>query len=275
MKKRLEQLEQMIKSDIGELNVKTMITEYERGVLHMANRSLELVQKVSQSEEYNEFDLKEAWDVIDEEHVDIDLISGMNAKEMFEMAFDVVPAARYAIETLKENEDDRTFGEFIEDSLDHLKPVVPEEIARAYDSIKDLTLYHKFKKFEYNDDARVRDWYDNKDGRNRNKQANAQEVIARMDLFGYRVEKKIYIVRQEKNGKYFMCFDEELNPGFGLRRRAFKFDSEAKAMACAQLIDGIYEEFDPNLNETRIEEGTLEGKEITVKNLKKEVEIWE
>lgn len=49
-------------------------------------------------------------------------------------------------------------------------------------------------------DEQIRNWYENCEGRHKSKHANAQELIAKMDLFGYTVEKeKLYYVDFIKN----------------------------------------------------------------------------
>ncbi|MBO0473266.1 DUF1642 domain-containing protein [Enterococcus ureasiticus] len=68
--------------------------------------------------------------------------------------------------------------------------VVKKYIADWYEKHKYYTLEAKFSKAQVDKDERVRKWYDNCQGRHANERANAQEVIAKMDLIGYTVEKE-------------------------------------------------------------------------------------
>lgn len=97
-------------------------------------------------------------------------------------------------------------GKTIDALIDHVKVnglptqqdkvVVRQYIADWYEKHKYETLEGKFRRAQVDKDERVRKWYDNCQGRHANKRANAQEVIAKMDLIGYTVDKEqLYEVR--------------------------------------------------------------------------------
>ncbi|MGX7202365.1 hypothetical protein BCR22_07250 [Enterococcus plantarum] len=97
-------------------------------------------------------------------------------------------------------------GKTIDALIDHVKVnglptqqdkvVVRQYIADWYEKHKYDTLEAKFSRAQVDKDERVRKWYDNCQGRHANERANAQEVIAKMDLIGYTVEKEqLYYVQ--------------------------------------------------------------------------------
>lgn len=71
------------------------------------------------------------------------------------------------------------------------KPVeVPGFVASWYEENKDYPLSSKFMKAQHAESEKIQNWYNNCKGRHANKRANAQEIIAKMDLYGYTVVKE-------------------------------------------------------------------------------------
>lgn len=68
------------------------------------------------------------------------------------------------------------------------KVVVPKFVAEFYESIRDNILSEKFKAFEITTHEDVSKWYMDFKGRHNNNRTNAQETIAKMDLYGYTIE---------------------------------------------------------------------------------------
>lgn len=119
------------------------------------------------------------------------------------------------------------------------KVVVPKFVAEFYDSIRDNILSEKFKAFEITTREDVSKWYMDFKGRHNNNRANAQETIAKMDLYGYEIEKEqlyeVVIHETEddrfllvtlENGGYKFEFESD-NEGFWKQRHT---ESEIKKM---------------------------------------------
>lgn len=70
------------------------------------------------------------------------------------------------------------------------KVVVPKTVALFYENVKHYKLEEVFNQFEKTSDREVSNWYFNRKGRHDNNIANAQETIAKMDLYGYEIEKE-------------------------------------------------------------------------------------
>lgn len=70
------------------------------------------------------------------------------------------------------------------------KPIVPQFIAGWHEANKDDILSEKFKKIASDKNRKVRLWYQSCFGPHNNNIANAQEIIAKMDLYGYEVEEE-------------------------------------------------------------------------------------
>ena len=73
---------------------------------------------------------------------------------------------------------------------------VPKYIAEFYERVKHCELYDVFEKFEASDGI-ISEWYfnQNQSGRHNSPVANAQEVIAKMHLYGYTIEpEKLYYI---------------------------------------------------------------------------------
>lgn len=94
-----------------------------------------------------------------------------------------IDGLRFGLSTLKSLDDSKTQHE-------PQKVVVPKFVADWYEEVKHDTLLVKFTRAKQDEDERVTEWYNHCPGRHRNFQANAQEIIARMDLEGYEIEKE-------------------------------------------------------------------------------------
>ncbi|ALV21045.1 DUF1642 domain-containing protein [Carnobacterium antarcticum] len=65
---------------------------------------------------------------------------------------------------------------------------VPQFVADWHEENKHDILEYKFRKIERHECEEVRNWYNNCKGRHPNPVSNAQETIAKMDLYGYTIE---------------------------------------------------------------------------------------
>ncbi len=91
----------------------------------------------------------------------------------------------------------------------------------------------------------MRKWYGSCRGRHANKRANAQEVIAKMDLNGYTVEKEpLYIISKPLDAdeglkNYFGGFVRGMTPVMHSNKKdAYKFLDFEQAKSVAFLICG-------------------------------------
>lgn len=75
------------------------------------------------------------------------------------------------------------------------KVTVPRFVAEWYVKIKHCTLSEKIRRIESTDNKQLFEWYSSRKGRHNNNMANAQELIAQMDLYGYEIEEPKYYVK--------------------------------------------------------------------------------
>ena len=82
------------------------------------------------------------------------------------------------------------------------KVVVPKFVAEFYEGCKDANLYFLITQLESEDfQSDLGKWYRDCEGRHISGRANAQEVIAKMKLYGYEVEKEpLYHVATKDGG---------------------------------------------------------------------------
>ena len=91
------------------------------------------------------------------------------------------------------------------------KVVVPKFVADFYEECENAALEFLITQLEATDSrSELGEWYRSCRGRHRNGRANAQEVIAKMKLYGYEVEKEpLYCVNI--NGQYLVKMIPERN----------------------------------------------------------------
>lgn len=110
----------------------------------------------------------------------------------------------------------------LESSLTPVAPFesveVPGFVASWYEKNKDYPLSSKFMKAQHAESEKIQNWYDNCKGRHANKRANAQEIIAKMDLYGYKVVKEplYYMPVPYLDETYYVINESGMDVAYGI-----------------------------------------------------------
>lgn len=92
------------------------------------------------------------------------------------------------------------------------KPTVPKFLAEWYEEISSYhlqALLDELNKWKDKEETEIKEWFYSCKGRHECGSANAYEIVARMKLFGYEVEKeKLYVVELTDNHlTYWLAYD--------------------------------------------------------------------
>lgn len=131
------------------------------------------------------------------------------------------------------------------------KVVVPEFVAEFYEECANATLEFLITQLEaaYSR-SELGEWYRSCSGRHRNGRANAQEVIAKMKLYGYEVEREpLYEVLLP----YVMWSDKRSELVTDYQKLMFDKTSEETRFVCREYIP-IHDDYTCKLTELDIRE---------------------
>lgn len=125
------------------------------------------------------------------------------------------------------------------DNIEYNRKVkVSQFLADWYEEHKHDILSAKYSSLDTDEDERVREWYGKCEGRHPNSRANAQEVIAKMDLNGYEVEEE---------PKYFVVLPsgQHLTKDSKANEYLFVFDAGQAVELTEDEIKGISKDYQP------------------------------
>lgn len=127
---------------------------------------------------------EQAWNKIGEAYADSEKGRLMNAKKIFDNGLEMQGVINTVMFKLKKSNDDRTFEEFVIDSIKKTElPVIPQFVADHIKYFKEDTLtLGDALDTHYEDNRKMHTWlYENIEARN-------DEVFARAWLYGYTIE---------------------------------------------------------------------------------------